>query len=121
MRAEHRKNVHDSACITHNLINVTALFSIVNNINHLFSINTMPTTQDALWKRVDASLDTIRPHLKIDGGNIKIVEITEDKVVKVKLLGACETCPISFVTMKAGVEQSIKMAIPEITKVVAVD
>ncbi|MFN0276190.1 MAG: NifU family protein [Chitinophagales bacterium] len=70
-------------------------------------------TNDILQK-VESSLDTIRPYLNADGGDIKVVEITDDMIVKVKLLGACESCPMSFMTMKAGVEQSIKNAIPEI-------
>ncbi|MBC8046401.1 MAG: NifU family protein [Fimbriimonadaceae bacterium] len=67
-----------------------------------------------ILKKVESSLDTIRPYLKADGGDIQVMEITDDMIVKVKLLGACESCPMSFMTMKAGVEESIKSAIPEI-------
>ncbi|MEZ5015058.1 MAG: NifU family protein [Chitinophagales bacterium] len=73
----------------------------------------MIVSQD-IYDRVETSLDTIRPYLNKDGGDIKVVEITEEMVVKVKLLGACESCPMSFMTMKAGVEESIRNAIPEI-------
>lgn len=73
----------------------------------------MAIDQD-IYNKVELSLDTIRPYLNQDGGDIKVVEITDDFVVKVKLLGACESCPMSFMTMKAGVEQSIRNAIPEI-------
>ncbi len=68
----------------------------------------------SIMEQVEASLETIRPYLKQDGGDIKVMEITDDMIVKVKLLGACESCPMSFMTMKAGVEASIKKAIPEI-------
>jgi Fe-S cluster biogenesis protein NfuA len=74
----------------------------------------MPITENDILQKVETSLDTIRPYLNADGGDIKVVEITDDMIVKVKLLGACESCPMSFMTMKAGVEQSIKNAIPEI-------
>jgi Fe-S cluster biogenesis protein NfuA len=67
-----------------------------------------------LYDQVETSLDSIRPYLKADGGDIEVVEITDEMVVKVRLLGACESCPMSFMTMKAGVEESIKSAIPEI-------
>jgi Fe-S cluster biogenesis protein NfuA len=71
-------------------------------------------------KKIETALDTIRPFLLKDGGNIEVVELTKDMVVKVRLLGSCETCPMSASTMKAGVEESIKKAIPEIKSVIAV-
>ena len=74
-----------------------------------------------LIQRIEQSLDTIRPHLQGDGGDIAVVDVTDDNVVKVKLLGACEYCPMSFMTMRAGVEQSIKTAIPEIRAVEAIN
>jgi Fe-S cluster biogenesis protein NfuA len=67
-----------------------------------------------IYDKVEVSLDTIRPYLKADGGDIEVVEITDDLIVKVRLLGACENCPMSFMTMKAGVEESIRSAIPQI-------
>lgn len=72
-----------------------------------------------LIKRVENSLDTIRPYLKADGGDIEVLDITEEHVVKLKLLGNCETCPMSYMTMKAGVEEAIKKAVPEVTRVEA--
>lgn len=74
----------------------------------------MVSQDNELIEKVEASLDTIRPYLKADGGDIEVVEITDDNVVKVRLLGACESCPMSFMTMKAGVEESIRSAIPGI-------
>ena len=80
----------------------------------------MDTMKNILVAKVDKALDAIRPHLVVDGGNIEVVDITAEKTVQVRLLGACETCPMSAMTMKAGVEQTIKAAVPEIQEVVAV-
>lgn len=71
-------------------------------------------------QKVNEALDSIRPFLKADGGDVELVTI-EEGVVKIKLLGACKTCDISHITMKAGVEESIKKALPEIREVVAVN
>lgn len=76
---------------------------------------------ETLKERVDAALDEIRPHLDVDGGNIEVVEVTDDYVVKVKWLGNCEFCSMSVMTMKAGVEQTIKAKIPEIKEIVAIN
>lgn len=72
-------------------------------------------------KKVQSTLDKIRPYLVADGGNIDLVEITDDLTVKVKLLGACSGCPFSYQTLKSGVEQAIMKEIPEIKEVIAVD
>lgn len=77
----------------------------------------MNTTVEDLTQRVEASLDSIRPYLEADGGNVKISQITSDKVVKLEFVGACGTCPMSTMTFKAGVEEAIKKAVPEITKI----
>lgn len=74
-----------------------------------------------LHQKVEKALDDIRPFLIADGGNIELVEITDDNVVLVKLLGTCETCRMSASTMKAGVESTIKTAVPEILKVEAIN
>lgn len=71
--------------------------------------------------KVELALDSIRPYLEADGGNVKIVEITEDMVVRLELTGTCSSCPMSTMTLKAGVEEAIKRAIPEISKVEAVN
>ncbi len=75
---------------------------------------------DELRKRVDKALDKIRPYLVADGGNIEVVELTDDLVLKVQLTGACEGCPFSMQTMKAGVEMTVKKEVPEIKEVVEV-
>ena len=71
--------------------------------------------------RVDSALDEVRPHLAIDGGNIEVVDVTDGKIVQVRWLGACNGCSMTAMTMKAGVEQSIKTQLPEINGVVAVN
>jgi len=75
----------------------------------------------SLLEQVEAALDTIRPYLITDGGNVSIEEITPDNVVKLKLLGACGSCPMSIMTLKAGIEEAIKKAVPEVTAVEALN
>ncbi|MEQ8712371.1 MAG: NifU family protein [Cyclobacteriaceae bacterium] len=74
-----------------------------------------------LVEKVEQALQTIRPYLEADGGDVKIVEIDEQKVVHLELLGACGSCPMSTMTMKAGVEEAIKRRVPEITAVLAIN
>ena len=71
--------------------------------------------------RVEDALDQIRPYLEADGGNVKVLEVTEDMVLKLELLGACGSCPMSAMTLKAGVEQSVLRAVPEIRAVEAIN
>jgi len=75
----------------------------------------------SLLDQVEAALDTIRPYLEADGGNVSIEEITPDNVVRLKLLGSCESCPMSIMTLKAGIEQAIMKAVPQITSIEAVN
>ena len=74
-----------------------------------------------LLEKVELALEGIRPYLVTDGGDVKILDITPEKVVKLELLGACGTCPMSTMTLKAGVEESIKRAVPEIVSVEAIN
>ncbi len=76
---------------------------------------------DLLLSKVEQSLNTIRPHLRSDGGDIEIVRITDDNVLLVRWLGTCVSCPMSFMTMRAGIEQAVKTAVPEISAVEAVN
>lgn len=71
-------------------------------------------------EEVNKALETIRPFLKADGGDLELISVN-DGVVQIKLLGACRTCDISHITMKAGVEESIKRALPEVKEVIAVN
>ena len=70
-------------------------------------------------KIVLKAVDDLRPYLHNDGGDMELVEITSDNRVIVKLLGACQTCSVSSVTMKAGLEEDLKLLIPEIVSVEA--
>ena len=74
-----------------------------------------------LLQRVENALDTIRPYLEADGGNVSIEEITTDNVVRLRLLGSCGSCPMSIMTLKAGIEQAIKRSVPEIESIEAVN
>ncbi|MGB4399210.1 MAG: NifU family protein [Daejeonella sp.] len=74
-----------------------------------------------LLQRVEAALDTIRPYLEADGGNVSIEEITPGNVVRLRLLGSCGSCPMSIMTLKAGIEQAIMKSVPEIEGVEAVN
>lgn len=71
--------------------------------------------------QIHIALDQLRPFLNDDGGDIEFIEITDDFVVKVKLLGACKSCSMSSMTLKGGVEETLKRFIPEIKGVVAVE
>ncbi|HDZ28159.1 hypothetical protein LCGC14_0597850 [marine sediment metagenome] len=70
-------------------------------------------------EKVEKALDKIRPALMADGGGVELVEV-KDGVVKVKLTGACGGCPMSQMTLKMGIERTLKSEIPEIKEVVAV-
>jgi Fe-S cluster biogenesis protein NfuA len=72
-------------------------------------------------ERVLKALERVRPYLQSDGGDIQLVDVTEDFTVKVRLQGACHGCPYSMQTLKAGVEQALIKEVPEIKSVVSVD
>jgi Fe-S cluster biogenesis protein NfuA len=70
-----------------------------------------------MLEKVQAVLEQVRPMLQRDGGDVQLVEVTEDNIVKVKLQGACGSCPMSTMTLKMGIEKAIKEQIPEIVEV----
>lgn len=74
-----------------------------------------------LIERVNVALNEIRPFLEVDGGNVEVVDITDDMTVQVRWLGNCQNCSMSRMTMKAGIEQAIKSKMPEIQHVVAMN
>ena len=76
---------------------------------------------DVLYKKVNNALDSIRPYLKADGGNVELVRVTDDGIVEVKLLGACVGCPMSQMTLRAGVERALIREVPGIRRVEAVN
>ena len=80
----------------------------------------MSDSKADLLKRVNVAVDQLRPYLQSDGGDIEVLDITDENVVQVRLQGACENCKFSFYTLKAGVEQAIRKEIPEIKEVIAI-
>lgn len=76
---------------------------------------------DELYADVDKAIDSIRPYLIADGGNARVVEITDEGIVKLELLGTCGSCSMAPMTLKAGVEEAIKKALPQITGVEAIN
>ncbi len=74
-----------------------------------------------ITQKVEDALQTIRPYLEADGGDVRILEISEEGIVKMELLGACGSCPMSTMTLRAGVEEAIKRAVPEIRRVEAIN
>ena len=70
-------------------------------------------------EKIEKALETIRPALRADGGDIQLVSV-EDGIVKVRLIGACSGCHMAQMTMTQGIEQAIKEVVPEINKVIAV-
>jgi len=71
-------------------------------------------------EEVQGVLDRIRPLLRADGGDVELVDVSADGIVKVRLTGACAGCPMSQMTLKMGVERIIKREVPEVKEVVAV-
>ena len=72
-------------------------------------------------EQVLKALDSIRPFLQADSGDIELVDVTDDGIVKVKLTGACEICPMSVMTLRAGIERSLLRQVPEIRRVESVN
>jgi Fe-S cluster biogenesis protein NfuA len=70
-------------------------------------------------ERVKKALERVRPYLQSDGGDIELIDVTEDFSVKVRLTGACHGCPYSMQTLKAGVEQALMKEVPEIKRVIS--
>jgi Fe-S cluster biogenesis protein NfuA len=81
----------------------------------------MNTTLDEMTRKIEASLDSIRPYLQADGGNVRINEITDDRIVRLEFVGACGNCSMSTMTFKAGVEAAIKRDVPEIRSIEVVN
>ena len=73
-----------------------------------------------MLEEVKRVLDMIRPNLQADGGDVELVEITDDGVVKVKLVGACGHCPMSTMTLKMGIERTLMEQVPGVKEVVSV-
>lgn len=80
-----------------------------------------PNEDPELRGQIEEALDTIRPYLMADGGSVRLLNVTEDLVVELELLGACGSCPMSTMTLRAGIEQALKRTVPQITRVEAVN
>lgn len=81
----------------------------------------MNTVSEDYIEKIESALDNIRPYLETDGGNVKVLAVTDDLIVRLELLGACGSCPMSTMTLKAGVEEALKKAVPEINGVEAIN
>lgn len=77
--------------------------------------------QTELKARIETALESLRPFLKADGGDVNLLEITDEKVVRIEFLGACKSCSMNVMTFKAGIEEAIRRAAPEVTSVEAVN
>lgn len=79
-----------------------------------------PSGESSLFKRVEHILSLIRPAVQSDGGDLELVDVTEDGVVRVRFHGACVGCPSSELTLQVGIERNLKAQIPEVTEVQSV-
>ena len=80
-----------------------------------------PDIDPELRDQIEEALDTIRPYLMADGGSVRLLNVTSDYVVELELLGACGSCPMSTMTLRAGIEQALKRSVPKIKRVEAVN
>jgi Fe-S cluster biogenesis protein NfuA len=71
-------------------------------------------------ERTQKAIEQIKPSLQVDGGDVELVDVSDDGVVKVKLLGACHGCPMSQMTLKMGIERHLKKEVPEIKEVISI-
>ncbi len=80
-------------------------------------MNPTATSTEDIINRIEASLDNIRPYLEADGGNIRVLEVTEDKTLRLEFMGNCGSCPMSTMTFKAGVEEAVRRLVPEVRNI----
>ena len=74
-----------------------------------------------LIRRIEISLDNIRPYLEADGGNVRVIDVSKDNVVRLEFVGNCGNCRMSTMTFKAGVEEAIRKSVPEIRSIEVVN
>lgn len=74
-----------------------------------------------LLQRIEEALSTVRPHMRIDGGDVELVDVTDDMHVKIRWTGMCESCTMSAMTLRAGISEAIRGKIPEIVSVEAIN
>ncbi len=83
-------------------------------------MNATGETTGTLNERVGKVLETVRPYLQADGGDVDLVQVTPEGIVEVHLVGACGSCPMSLMTLRAGIERALMREIPEVKRVEAV-
>ncbi len=81
----------------------------------------MESEKKAIIENIKHAIEEVRPYLKADGGDVELVELTSDNTVKVRLTGACDGCPFSMMTLRAGIEQAIRKKFPELKELVAIE
>jgi Fe-S cluster biogenesis protein NfuA len=81
----------------------------------------MSNQREMILEKITEAISDVRPYLKADGGDVELVELTADNTVKVRLTGACDGCPFSMMTLKAGIEQAIRKKFPEMKELIAVE
>ena len=79
------------------------------------------SSSEELFLKIEQALDTIRPYLITDGGDVQVLELTDEMVLRVELLGNCRSCVMSAMTLKTGIEEAVLNSIPEIKAVEAVN
>jgi Fe-S cluster biogenesis protein NfuA len=84
------------------------------------AIRSQITEDSSMKERVQEILDQVRPALQADGGDVELVDVSEDGIVSVKLTGACGSCPMSTMTLKMGIERALMQKIPEVKEVIQV-
>ena len=84
-------------------------------------MNNESVMQEDLIQQVEKALESIRPYLQADGGNVQVLDVSPEGLVRLELLGACGSCPMSAMTFKAGIEEAIKREVPQITGIEAVN
>ncbi|MBE7508899.1 MAG: NifU family protein [Bacteroidia bacterium] len=84
-------------------------------------METIQKDKDALLKKIESALDSVRPYLKADRGDVSLIEVTPDYIARVKFDGACSSCSMSAMTFKAGIEETILRMVPEIKAVETID
>ena len=91
-------------------------------MDHRMNDSSAATRPVPVEDRIQEVLASIRPAIRADGGDIQLVEYDEASgCVKIRMVGACHACPMSMLTLKAGIEQRLRMIVPEVTAVESVD
>ena len=82
---------------------------------------TIKNMREDLIKRIEDALTSLRPFLVADGGDVSLLEVTDDNIVRIEFLGACKSCSMNVMTFKAGIEEAIRKAAPEVKAVEAIN